>query len=123
MGSRDYRDLVVWQRGMELVVEIYGATKSFPKSETYGLTSQIQRAAVSVPANIAEGQGRGHLKAFLNHLSISNGSLMEVETLIQIALRLGYIDKNTIKPLISRIEETKRLLNGLRNSLNKQKPN
>jgi four helix bundle protein len=90
---RSYRDLEVWRKAMDFVTECYTLTRDFPKSETYGLTSQLQRAAVSVPANIAEGQGRQHTAEFIQHLSIAYGSLMEAETHIQIAQRLGYVDK------------------------------
>ena len=77
---RSYRDLLVWQKEMDLVVESYRIAALLPKSETYGFAIQIQRSAVSVPANIAEGHGRDHLGDYLRHLSIANGSLMELET-------------------------------------------
>ena len=80
MSVRSYRDLEVWQRATDLVVECYRLTNLLPKSELYGLASQIQRAAVSIPANIAEGHGREHLGDYLHHLSVANGSLMELET-------------------------------------------
>ena len=85
---RSYRDLQVWEKGMDLVVDDYRFAKSLPKSELYGLTSQMQRAAVSVPANIAEGHGREHLGEYLHHLSMANGSLMELETHCLLAVRL-----------------------------------
>jgi len=85
MSVQSYRDLQVWQKSMDLVTECYRATQQFPKTEIYGLTSQLQRAAVSVPANIAEGQGRQHTKEFIQHLSIAYGSLAELETHLQIA--------------------------------------
>ena len=88
---RSYRDLEVWQKAMALVVESYRFTNLFPKSETYGLSSQIQRAATSIPANIAEGHGRDHLGDYLHHLSVANGSLMELETHLEIASRLSYV--------------------------------
>ena len=93
MGAkiRDYRDLTVWQRAMELVVECYAAARQFPKSELYALSNQLQRAAVSVPSNIAEGNGRASLGDYLRHLSIANGSLMEVETQVRVARRLAYL--------------------------------
>ena len=77
---KSYRDLEVWKKAMDLVVESYRITTMLPKSETYGLASQIQRAAASVPANIAEGHGREHLGDYLHRLSIANGSLLELET-------------------------------------------
>jgi len=91
MTVNSYRDLRVWQKGMDLVVTSYEATKQFPQSELYGLASQIQRAAVSIPANIAEGHGREHLGDYMHHLSMANGSLMELETHFLLAERLGYL--------------------------------
>ena len=83
MKIQSYRDLTVWQKAMELVVGCYKFVSNLPKNETYGLISQTQRAAVSIPANIAEGHGRDHLGDYLRHLSIANGSLMELETHIE----------------------------------------
>jgi four helix bundle protein len=88
---RSHRDLLVWQRAMDLVEHCYRATTHLPKSEVYGLSSQLQRAAVSVPANIAEGHGRKSTRAYLHHLSIAYGSLAELETHIEIACRLKYL--------------------------------
>jgi len=90
MSIKGYQDLEVWQKAMDLVVMCYQATRNFPKSEVYGLASQLQRAAVSIPANIAEGRERKHRKAFLQHLSIAYSSMAELETHIQIAQRLNY---------------------------------
>src|ERR1700722_14992428 len=88
---QSFRDLRVWQRGMEVVESVYRATQSFPKQELYGLTSQLRRAAVSIPANIAEGHCRQHIKEYLNFLSIAQGSIAELETEIEIAGRLNYL--------------------------------
>ncbi len=88
---RSYRDLRVWQRAMDSVVECYRLTKPFPRTELYSLTAQLQRAAVSVPANIAEGNGRNHLGDYLRHLWIANGSLVELETHLMVSHRLRYI--------------------------------
>ncbi len=88
---RDFRDLEVWKRGMELVDLTYRLARSLPRHEQYGLSDQLRRAAVSVPANIAEGHGRQHTKEFLQHLSIARGSLAEVLTLVLIASRVGYL--------------------------------
>jgi four helix bundle protein len=85
-----YRELVVWQKGMDLVVAVYRLTATFPKSETFGLASQLQRAAVSIPSNIAEGNALKQTKAYLRYLAIASGSLAEVETQLDIAERLGY---------------------------------
>jgi four helix bundle protein len=117
--SQNYRDLVVWQKAMDLVEMIYTATKLFPKEELYGLTSQIRRAAVSIPSNIAEGQGRKSSGDFARFLAIAYGSLREVETQILIAERLGYMDKQASQNLIACASEVGRLLNGLSNSLQK----
>ena len=90
MRIRSYRDLKVWERAMDLVVASYKLTELLPKSEAYGLVPQMRRAAVSTPANIAEGHGREHLGDYLHHLSVANGSLMELETHFLIANRLAY---------------------------------
>jgi len=117
MSTSSYRKLDVWQRAMDIVVECYKAVKKFPREELYGLTNQLQRAAVSIPANIAEGQGREHRKEFLHHLSIAHGSLAELETHLQIAERLHYLDSDTVQSLLRRSEEIGRMINGLRKSL------
>ena len=91
METATYKNLDVWQVAMELVVETYHVTKQLPEIERYGLISQMQRAAVSVPANIAEGYGRGHTPEYLHHLFIARGSLLELETHLEVATRLTYI--------------------------------
>ncbi|MHC4568069.1 MAG: four helix bundle protein, partial [Planctomycetota bacterium] len=115
-----YQDLEVWQKAMDLVVECYRATKEFPKSEVYGLASQLQRAAVSIPANIAEGRERKHSKEFIQHLSIGYSSLAELETHIQIAQRLDYINSTRTKQLLEKTGEIGRMLNALRQSIEKR---
>ena len=115
--ARTFRDLVVWQHAHQFVLEVYKYTKGFPKEELFGITSQLRRAAVSVPSNIAEGQGRKSTGEFLRHLSIAYGSLMEVETQILIAARLAYLDAGQVDKLIERTSEVGRLLNGLMRSL------
>lgn len=114
---RSHRDLLVWQRAIELVEQCYRLTVEFPKNETYGLSSQLQRAAVSVPANIAEGHGRKSTGAFLHHLSIAYGSLSELETHVEIAQRLKYVTSDNVAGLNAKIEETRRMLAGLIRSL------
>ncbi|HWL09588.1 MAG TPA: four helix bundle protein [Planctomicrobium sp.] len=121
MPIAGHRDLMVWQRAVELAVISYQITKAFPKSETYGLASQLQRAAVSVSANIAEGKGRGSTGAYLNHLSIASGSLAELDTQIEIAKRLGYVTHATAQSIINKTEEVGRMLTGLRKSLETQR--
>jgi four helix bundle protein len=97
---RSYRDLEIWQIGMDLAERIYQVTRDFPSQEVYGLTGQLRRAAASVPVNIAEGYGRGSKAALANFVRISRGSLSEVETLIELARRLGYVSEETQSELL-----------------------
>ncbi len=117
MKVLSYRDLLVWQRAMDLAIECYELTKRFPRSETYGLISQLQRAAVSVPSNIAEGRARQHSGESLHHISIAYGSLAEVETLTLMAARLKYISDSQAEEVLQKTAEIGRMLNGLRNSI------
>ena len=117
MKVQSYRDLLVWQKAMELVVECYKFVSSLPKNETYGLISQVQRAAVSIPANIAEGHGRDHLGDYLRHLSIANGSLKELETHLLLVGRLGYCHEDDAEPLLAKCAEIGKMLAGLSKSL------
>ena len=117
MATKIYSDLIVWQRAMDLVEQVYLASKSFPKEETYGLCSQFRRACVSIPSNIAEGQGRNSAKEFLRFLSIVYGSLREAETQILIAGRLRYLEQKQVAVLMELAGEVGRLLNGLSKSL------
>ena len=119
MKVKKYSELIVWQKAMDLTCEVYSATRRFPKEEIYGLTAQLRRAAVSVPSNIAEGQGRQTTNEFLHHLSIAYGSLLEAETQTLIAERLGYLERASVERLMERTSEVGRLLNGLSNSLKK----
>ncbi|MCF7979452.1 MAG: four helix bundle protein [Chromatiaceae bacterium] len=114
---RSYRDLIVWQKSMDLVERVYRMTKTFPREEIYGLSSQIQRAAVSIPSNIAEGQARKSTAEFLNFLSIAQGSRAEVETQTLIAQRLGYVSASQISEILSLLDEISRMLNSLRTKL------
>src|SRR6185295_19174039 len=91
MAINSFRDLRVWQAGMDLVEKVYLLTQNFPKQEVYGLTSQMQRAAVSIPSNIAEGHTREHSKEYLHHLSMAQASLAELKTQLEIAARLKYL--------------------------------
>jgi four helix bundle protein len=117
MTVRHYRDLKVWQAGMTLAERCYEATRTFPKEEMFGLTSQIRRAAVSIPANIAEGRGRKGTKDFLKFLSIARGSLAELETHLQLSQRVALLDKSKLDDLLRLTDEISRMLSGLRNSL------
>ena len=92
MPVKDYRDLIVWQKAMDLVEAIYRTTAAFPREEIYGLTAQMRRAAVSIPSNIAEGNGRNTTRDYLHFLGMAYGSVKEVETQVLIAERLRYID-------------------------------
>jgi four helix bundle protein len=108
-----YKELKVWQEGVKLVEEIYELTRSFPPKEQYSLTSQIQRAAVSIPTNIAEGWGRGKTGEYVQFLRIARGSLMELETQLIISQRLNYIDQNTLSQFEENIEKIGKMINAL----------
>ncbi|HEX8072953.1 MAG TPA: four helix bundle protein [Pyrinomonadaceae bacterium] len=114
---KSHRDLIVWQRAMDLVVAAYHVSKTFPREEAYGLTSQLRRAAISIPANIAEGQGRRLTKEFQQFLAHARGSLLELDTHLELALRLSYLNIEQHTALHARVAEVGRLLNGLMRSL------
>ena len=116
---KSFRELRVWQVSMNLVEEIYRLTRAFPKEETYALTIQIQRAAVSIPSNIAEGHTREHLKEYLHHLSMAQASLSEVETQLEIASRLGYITSKDLHEILNETSALGKQLYALRNSLSR----
>ena len=111
-----HQDLIVWQKAMDLVTVIYRLTRGFPKEEMYGLTSQIRRAAVSIPSNIADGHALKQTLAYLRHLAIASGSLAEVQTQMEIADRLGYLKPENRK-MLGPADEVGRMLAGLRRSL------
>lgn len=111
--SKAFRDLMVWQRSMDLVERIYEISAAFPRDERFGLTAQIRRAAVSVPSNIGEGSRRKKRKAFLNHLDIALGSQAEVEVQLEIAQRLRFVKMADYKQTQIAVEEIGRMLNGL----------
>ena len=111
---RGHRDLVAWQKAMELVKEIYRATRTFPREEVYGLTSQLRRAAISVPSNLAEGHGRSSRKEFHLFIGHARGSLLEIETQLEIARDLGYLAASDAARLLARASEVARMVNGLR---------
>src|ERR1017187_10473771 len=114
---RSYRELVVWQKAVALVIEVYSITKGFPRDEIYGLTSQLRRSAVSIPSNIAEGQGRATKGEFIQFLCHARGSLCESDTQIPIARRLGYLAPELEEHLTSLSNEVGRILNGFLTSL------
>ncbi len=108
-----YKDLEVWKKGIRFTIEIYDITKNFPVNEQFGLTNQIRRAVSSVPANIAEGYGRGSVKNYIQFLKTSRGSLNEVETFLYIGHGLNYLDKSNLDRLIEKTTELGKMLNGL----------
>ena len=117
--TQSYRDLIVWHKAMDLVTEIYRVTQNFPKGEIFGLISQLRKAAVSIPSNIAEGQGRlskGEFRVFLGN---ARGSLSEVETQVLIANNLDYLNQNETTQLLDLASEVGRILNGLITSMKK----
>ncbi len=117
MAVKSYRELVVWQKAMDLAESVYKLTSAFPREEVYGLTAQTRRSAVSVASNIAEGQGRRSTRDFLNFLSIARGSLCEMETQVLLAERLGYLKGRNGSGLLDQAAEVGRLINGLANAL------
>jgi four helix bundle protein len=114
---KSFRDLRVWQAGMTLVEHVYRLTESFPRSETYGLASQMQRAVVSIPSNVAEGHARESSKEYLRHLSVAQGSLAELQTQLEIAVRLRYCSSADVSPLLESGAALSRQLHALRNAL------
>jgi four helix bundle protein len=114
---KSYRDLLVWQRAMELVILVYRVSSEFPRQETYGLTSQIRRASISVPSNIAEGYGRATRKEYLQFLSIAQGSLKELETQAILAERLNYATTAQVEKLLAEAERVGKMLGSLIRSL------
>jgi four helix bundle protein len=120
MATSNYRQLRVWQNGMELVQRVYRLTRGFSRHEVFGLSSQVQRAAVSIPANIAEGHTRGTTKEFLRYVTISHGSLAELETMLLVALDLRYISVGDHDQLAAICDSTGKMLGALRRALVKK---
>ena len=110
MSVRDYRDLIVWQKGMDLVTEVYRVTRGFPREELYGLTNQVRRAAVSIPSNIAEGHARQSTAEYRHFLSIAQGSRAEVETQLLIAERLRYMTEVELQAAVLLLTEIQKML-------------
>ncbi|MCK4389079.1 MAG: four helix bundle protein [Desulfobacterales bacterium] len=107
---RSYKDLLIWQKGIDLVVQVYKAVKAFPKEELYALSDQIKRSSVSVPSNIAEGQARQHTPEFRQFLHVSLGSLAELDTQIIIANKLGYLSERSLSPICNEITELRKMI-------------
>jgi len=117
MGYESFHDLRVWKKAMDLVVDVYQLTSTFPPEEKFGLTSQMRRAAISIPSNIAEGHGRRSAKEFVRFLWIANGSLVELETQILIAERLRFIPSEQGQEICNGLQDISRMMAGLRTSL------
>jgi four helix bundle protein len=116
----DFRDLRVWKLGIALVVDVYRLTATFPRHELYGLAGQMQRAAVSVPSNIAEGHTREHIKEYLHHIAIARASLAEVHTQLVIAAELGYVPADQAQKAMDQAMSLKKRLAALRNALTRR---
>lgn len=114
---KSFRELRVWQQAMDLVEKVYVLTQDFPRQETYRLISQVRRAVISVPSNIAEGHTREHIKEYLHHLSMAQASLAEVETQLEIAARLKYLRSNQLTDVLPEISSLGKQLYALRNAL------
>jgi four helix bundle protein len=117
-----FKELVAWQKAMLLVGAVYRATQGWPRDELYGLTSQVRRAAVSIPSNLAEGHGRTGAREYAHHVSIAFGSLCELETQLLIAQELGYANREVAENLIGQTLEVRRLVRALLRSLNNRAP-
>jgi four helix bundle protein len=122
MSQKSYKNLIAWQKAMELVTAIYDATQGFPSHEQFGLISQLRRAAVSVPSNIAEGKEHYSNRDFVRFLRHARGSLAEIETQVLIAQQRTYLDNETTLKLTQHIDELGRILSGLINSLSDHEP-
>ena len=113
MRAKDYKDFIVWQKSIDLAVEVYGLVKFLPNTETYALSDQMRRAVVSIASNIAEGQGRNSSKDFVHFLAIARGSQKELETQIYICIRLGYFTEEQAESALNLCEEIGKMLNSL----------
>lgn len=120
MSVSSYRELQVWQKAMDYTVACYRLTDLFPRTETYGLASQLRRSAVSIASNIAEGAGRLHTREYMYHVSVASGSLSETETQVLLAERLGYIAADQLKPVLALAAEIGRMLRGLHTALERK---
>jgi four helix bundle protein len=121
MEVKSYQDLIVWQKSMNLVVNCYEISKGFPKDEMFGLSSQLKRSAVSIPANIAEGHGRNSLGEYIQFLGVAQGSLRETETHLLIALRLNFVDQAKLNNALEVAEEVSKMLGALIRGLRAKK--
>ncbi len=117
---KSFTDLLVWQKSMNLIEQVYLLVANFPREEKYGLSDQVRRSSVSIAANIAEGHGRSSTKYYLQFLRISKGSANELYTLLNIALRVNYVSQEEFNEIISSLNEVSKMLSGLVNSLNRK---
>jgi four helix bundle protein len=117
MPIKSFRDLEVWRASMRLVEDVYLLVRQLPAEERYGLSLQMRKAGVSVPSNIAEGSGHGRNRVYVQHLRIARGSNAELETQLELAVRLKFVTAEQVKPLIERASEVGKMLNGLIRSL------
>ncbi len=113
MGSC-YKDLIIWQKAMEVAKNVYVLVKKLPKDETYALSDQMRRAAVSIPSNIAEGQGRAYNRSFSQFLSIASGSALELETQLQLCVMIQYLSQEDIQPTMDLLEEIERMIHSIK---------
>ena len=117
MAVKHYKELIVWQKAMEVAEQAYRLVRLLPKEETYALSDQIRRSAISIPSNIAEGQSRNSSKEFMKFLSIAKGSAAELETQLLLAVRIGYLSEAAISPTIELITEVVKIINTLHSKL------
>lgn len=122
MKTSDFKQLTVWQRAMDLTIDIYETIKILPKEERFGLSDQMRRSVVSIPSNIAEGQARNSVKEFKHFLSIARGSVAELKTQLIICERLNYIEKSTVTQLIQGASEIDRMLCALMRTIDRRNP-
>lgn len=121
MREKPHKKLDVWQKSIDLVMHIYSLTESFPRGEEYGLKNQMRRAAISIPANIAEGAGRQTNREFIQFLHMAQGSLSELDTHLEISKRLGYFDEGNLKEWLSLMDDVDKMITGLIKSLRRYK--
>ena len=114
---KDFKDLIVWQKAMELVAEVYILVKKLPREEIFALNNQMRRCAISIPSNIAEGQGRNSTKEFIHFLAIAKGSKSELETQLLLCVKINYLSNSAIETAINLIQEVGKMLNALQKSL------
>ncbi len=117
MKVKSYKELIVWQRAMDFVTEVYSVIKMLPKEESFGLCNQMRRAAISIPSNIAEGQARNSTKEFVHFLSIANGSRAEIETQLLLCVKIGYVKEKNIEKSMLLLQEISKMIYSLMRSL------